>query len=66
MMMPPVCWKRQCKYYEGVDQPDGTEMTERCVCLAFPEGIPDIILSGKDLHAVPLAGQGNTIVFEKE
>ena len=66
MMIAPKCFERGCKHYLGVEQPDGTEMTERNVCKAFPEGIPDVILSGKNLHTVPLAEQHNSIVFEKE
>lgn len=33
-------------------------------CKAFPDGIPDIILSGKNDHSKPLPKQGNNIVFE--
>jgi hypothetical protein len=40
----------------GVVQPDGTEMTERWACAAFPEGIPDEIAYGDDLHEEPHAG----------
>tara|TARA_R100001244_G_scaffold79932_1_gene62733 strand:+ start:782 stop:946 length:165 start_codon:yes stop_codon:yes gene_type:complete len=42
----------------------------RCVhlsikgCKAFPEGVPNIILSGKSNHSEPLKGQDNDIVFE--
>jgi hypothetical protein len=32
-------------------------------CKAFPEGIPDEILEGKDKHLKPLPGQKNGIVF---
>jgi hypothetical protein len=32
-------------------------------CKAFPEGIPDQILEGKDKHEMPLPEQGNSIVF---
>ena len=32
-------------------------------CLAFPKGIPDSILGGKDKHNVPITNQGNAIVY---
>jgi hypothetical protein len=35
-------------------------------CDAFPDGIPDIILSGKNKHNRPLPDQGNKIVYEKK
>lgn len=33
-------------------------------CAAFPDGIPDEIVSGENEHAKPLKNQGNKIVFE--
>lgn len=39
---------------------------EAWFCNAFPEGIPDEIAYGDNLHLVPLENQGNDIVFEKE
>jgi len=47
----PVCGR--CKHDRG----DGT-------CKAFPEGIPEEILTGDNKHEKPLYGQGNNIVFE--
>ena len=35
-------------------------------CTAFPEGIPNEILSGENDHTKPLPEQGNDIVFEPE
>jgi|LakMenEpi03Aug12_release.lakeMendotaPanAssembly.Ray.scaffolds.fasta_scaffold206887_2 hypothetical protein len=34
-------------------------------CFAFPNGIPDEIIVGDNLHTEPLPNQGNDIVFEK-
>ncbi len=33
-------------------------------CIAFPEGIPAEILTGKNNHSKPLPKQDNEIVFE--
>jgi len=66
MLETPRCFTRSCKHYTGVYQPDETEMTERNVCEAFPEQIPDEIAYGNNLHLKPLKDQSNTIVYEKE
>jgi hypothetical protein len=60
------CFTRRCKHYIGVFQPDGTEMTERHVCAAFPERIPDEIAYGNDKHLNVRSDQKNNIVFEEE
>lgn len=66
MLEAPVCFERKCKHYLGIIQPDGTEKSEVTYCKAFPEGIPDEIAYGKNLHKKPLAEQENDIVFERE
>lgn len=33
-------------------------------CDAFPDGIPDEIIGGKNRHTTPLPDQGNDIVFK--
>jgi hypothetical protein len=33
-------------------------------CRAFPEGIPEEILMGKNKHSSPLADQGNDFIFD--
>ncbi len=43
-----------CKNYLG-------EIT----CLAFPDGIPQEILTGTGNHEKPLPNQGNNFVFEE-
>ena len=45
-----------CKHFNGKD----------FNCKAFPKGIPDIIVSGENVHTIPLDGQDNDIVFEKQ
>jgi len=57
MILEPECSKRRCKHYTGVDQPDGTERTERVVCEAFPDGIPDDIAYGDDPHTESRNGE---------
>ena len=64
MLLEPNCVKRECGHYAGVDQPDGTELTERHVCLAFPKGIPDRIAYGKDEHRTIAKDQQGEVVFE--
>ena len=65
MLAAPNCWKRKCKNYTGVIQPDGTEMSETNACKAFPTGIPNVIAYGENLHLEPFEGD-NGIQFEKE
>jgi len=47
----PVCFN--CKHRLGVN-----------VCEAFPDGIPDLIMSEGNMHEKPLPEQDNDIVFE--
>ena len=65
MLRQPQCSKRNCKYFTGVFQSDGTESTERPACLAYPEGIPDEIAYGEDLHQEIRDDQDNDIIYEK-
>lgn len=65
MLLEPNCFKRGCKNFGDVIQPDGTEETEVNTCVAFPQGIPDEIAYGKNKHLKPLKNQTNTVVFEK-
>lgn len=65
MLVPPNCFTRNCKWYTGVIQPDGTEQTEVVACDAFPKGIPEEISYGENNHLKPFPGQENDIVFEK-
>lgn len=64
-MEEPKCWTRRCKHFLGVKQDNEEEETERVVCEAFPDGIPEEIAYGDNLHLKPLEGQGNEIVYEE-
>jgi len=64
--MEPKCWTRKCKHFTGVIQPDGTELSERNACEAFPDGIPDEIAYGDDPHDKVVEGQTGEFVYEKE
>ena len=66
MLAEPNCFTRKCKHFTGVDQPDGTEMTERVVCEAYPKGIPGDIAYGDDLHLKVRSDQKNQIIYEEE
>lgn len=65
MILEPRCFQRKCKHFTGVLQDDVLEheLTERVVCKAFPQGIPDTISYGNDLHLKPVRGD-NGIQFE--
>ena len=65
MLQEPICYTRQCKYFIGVKQDNEEEETERVVCKAFPDGIPNEIAYGNNLHAKPLLSQGNNLVFTR-
>ena len=62
---PPECFERHCKHYQGIKQIDTTEATEVSFCAAFPDGIPDKIVVGDDLHTQPFPGD-NGIRYERE
>lgn len=65
MLNTPRCYLRKCRFYKGIFQPDGTELSERNVCKAFPDRIPREIAYGDNDHSKPIDGQGNDIVYEK-
>jgi hypothetical protein len=66
MLGDPTCWTRECKYYLGIIQPDGTEATEVNNCKAFPDGIPNEIAYGNNKHLEVFPDQKNDIVYEKK
>lgn len=65
MIREPNCSVRDCVHFVGVRRSDlDNESTERPVCKAFPDGIPDEIAYGSNEHLTPVAGDGG-IVFQK-
>lgn len=66
MLVPPNCFKRKCKHFEGVDSSEDGE--EFLVCSAFPEfeGIPSEIAYGEDKHSEVRPDQVGDFVFEEE
>ena len=66
MIEEPNCSKRQCKWLQGVIQPDGTEQSEVSYCPAFPDGIPDNIAYGDNKHLSIIKDQEGEKVYEKE
>lgn len=63
MLAEPKCFSRGCRWFRGVDQPDGTEQSEIIVCEAFPNGIPHEIAYGDNLHVSEFPGD-HRIRFE--
>jgi len=61
MMSAPKCYDRNCIYYMGHDHV-GDKLIQTCA--AYPEGIPDSIAYGDDLHHTVLDGQVGEYVYE--
>lgn len=66
MIVEPNCFKRGCVYFQGVKWLGKEENTEVCFCLAFPQGIPQEIAHGKDLHLTVRGDEEIPISFKKE
>ncbi len=64
MLGRPKCFQRNCRYYIGVIQPDGTELTETHACPAFPEGVPEEITYGDNRHLTKHKDQVGDYVYE--
>ncbi len=65
MLAEPNCSVRRCKHLRGAYQSDGTELSEKPACMAFPRGIPDFIAYGDNLHLEPVKGD-HGIQYEVE
>jgi hypothetical protein len=65
MIQAPKCWERGCIHYKGLIQPDETELSQRPVCTAFPEGIPIEIAYGDNEHMEAVEGD-HGIRFERD
>lgn len=65
MLAEPRCFIRNCVHYRGATWFGDEEETENNFCNAFPEGIPEEIAYGDNLHLQPLKNQKNDITFEK-
>lgn len=64
MLDTPNCYSRKCIRFFGVRQDGMSEVTERVVCKAFPEGIPSEIAYGDNPHTEPYPGD-HGIQFER-
>jgi hypothetical protein len=65
MLEEPKCFTRRCRHFIGVKQDGQEESTERVVCEAYPDGIPDEIAYGDNLHTSPIPGD-NGIQYEPQ
>jgi len=65
MLAEPKCFERKCKYFIGVKWLGDEEISEVCICEAFPDGIPDDITYGKNKHLKKVKGD-HGIQYEKE
>jgi hypothetical protein len=59
----PQCYKRNCKYFTGIAHGDD-ELKQVPICTAFPDGIPDDIAYGSNLHLQSAEGD-HGIKYEK-
>lgn len=61
----PRCHTRKCIHLQGIRQDDMDERTERPYCSAFPNGIPDEISYGENLHTSHFSGQVRGFLYTK-
>jgi len=64
MIQEPNCYTRECKHFMGIA--GDKEPDQHFICKAFPDGIPDKIAYGDNLHLKPLRKQDNNIVYTRE
>mgnify|MGYP000945851891 CR=1 FL=1 len=65
MLRSSACFKRKCRHFIGTTGGNGGELSVRWTCRAFPDGIPDEIVLGKDPHDDVREDQVGDFVFEK-
>lgn len=65
MLRDSKCGERNCKWYEGIKQPDDDELNEFHYCKAFPNGIPREVVIGENLHKEVMSGQQGDYVYEE-
>lgn len=65
MLPEPRCFTRNCVHYFGVKWLGPEENSEAHVCNAFPDGIPNEIAYGDNLHLKPFPGDRG-IQFEED
>ena len=57
MLLEPRCSERGCKHFRGVrEDADRSELSDRVICAAFPDGIPPEIAYGDNPHTEPVPG----------
>lgn len=66
MIPTSKCYIRKCKHFRGAVRPDGTEGSERVVCAAFPDMIPNEIAYGINEHSEVHPDQENDITYERK
>ena len=70
MIAEPTCYARRCKHFIGIlqdkdDDGEPIEITERPYCAAFPNGIPEEIAYGDNLHEQKHKDQEGKLLYEK-
>lgn len=66
MLAAPNCYERNCKWFIGAKQDEDGEVSERVVCQAYPDKIPDRIAYGDDPHDEVQDDQVGSYVFERD
>jgi hypothetical protein len=61
IVIPSQSQCKNCMHYLGVSQPDGTEMSEKVICRAFPGGVPSMVLVNKVDHRKPIEGDNGLL-----
>jgi hypothetical protein len=64
-IIEPRCRERQCKWFEGVRELEGTEASQVVVCPAYPKGIPSEIAYGPNKHLTLRGDEEAQVHYEK-